>query len=36
VVLPRLAEAAEIFLATALLFVATCAHEAHDEVYGRK
>jgi DNA-binding MarR family transcriptional regulator len=36
VVLPRLAEAAEIFLATALLFVAMCAHEAHDEVYGRK
>jgi CRP-like cAMP-binding protein len=35
-VLPRLAEAAEVFFATALLFVTMCAHEAHDEVYGRK
>jgi DNA-binding GntR family transcriptional regulator len=31
-VLPRLAEAAEIFFAAALLFVATCAYEARDEV----
>jgi len=36
VVLPRLAEGAEIFFATALLFVATCAFEAREEVYGRK
>jgi DNA-binding GntR family transcriptional regulator len=33
-VLPRLAESAEIFFATALLFVVMCAHEAHEEVYG--
>jgi hypothetical protein len=33
-VLPRLAEAVEIFFATALLFVAMCAHDAHEEVYG--
>ena len=30
-VLPRLAEAAEIFFAAALLFVAMCAYEARDE-----
>jgi len=35
-VLPRLAEAAEIFFATVLLFVARCAFEAHEEVHGRK
>jgi hypothetical protein len=33
-VLPRLAEAAESFIAVALLFVAMCAREAHAEVYG--
>jgi hypothetical protein len=34
-ILPSLAEAIEIFFAAAFLFLALCAHEAHDEVYGR-